>query len=145
MVAPTRWNTLRHSKHKMVLYDTSEALMCQAFLTTLRRPTRMWYSSLRPSSIRCFDQLSKEFKLNFLAIARHRPLAQFIARFAVEIRGMPDVHPSLIREKGLLKAPNPMKTHPEEWDRRWYCRFHRDYSHDCEECHDLENQMEDLT
>ncbi|RWV80774.1 hypothetical protein GW17_00057903 [Ensete ventricosum] len=48
-----------------------------------------------------------------------------------------------IREKGLLKAPNPMRTRAEDRDRGRYCCFHRDYSHDIEECYDLKNQIED--
>ncbi|RZR83818.1 hypothetical protein BHM03_00010529 [Ensete ventricosum] len=49
-----------------------------------------------------------------------------------------------IREKGLLKAPNPMKSHSERRDKRRYCRFHKEYGHDTEECHDLQYQIEDL-
>ncbi|RWW65857.1 hypothetical protein BHE74_00026806 [Ensete ventricosum] len=49
-----------------------------------------------------------------------------------------------IREKGLLKAPNPMKSHSERRNKRRYCRFHREYGHDTEECHDLQYQIEDL-
>nr|XP_009412846.1 PREDICTED: uncharacterized protein LOC103994237 [Musa acuminata subsp. malaccensis] len=47
-----------------------------------------------------------------------------------------------IREKGLLRPPNPVKaTHK---DRSKYCRFHRDYGHDTEDCRDLQNQIEEL-
>ncbi|RWW84293.1 hypothetical protein BHE74_00007110 [Ensete ventricosum] len=49
-----------------------------------------------------------------------------------------------IREKGVLKAPNPMRTRPEEHDRGCYYHFHRDYGNDTEECYDLKNQIEDL-
>ncbi|RRT40188.1 hypothetical protein B296_00029668 [Ensete ventricosum] len=49
-----------------------------------------------------------------------------------------------IREKGLLKALSPMKSHPERRDKRMYCRFHREYGHDTEECCDLQYQIEDL-
>ncbi|RWV98064.1 hypothetical protein GW17_00039117 [Ensete ventricosum] len=49
-----------------------------------------------------------------------------------------------IREKGLLKTPNLMRTRVEERDRRRYCRFHHDYGHNTEECYDLKNRIEDL-
>ncbi|RWW00177.1 hypothetical protein GW17_00036870 [Ensete ventricosum] len=49
-----------------------------------------------------------------------------------------------IREKELLKAPNPMRTQFEECDRgRYYC-FHRNYGHDTKEFYDLKNQIENL-
>ncbi|RWW62292.1 hypothetical protein BHE74_00030598 [Ensete ventricosum] len=49
-----------------------------------------------------------------------------------------------IREKRLLKTPNPMKSQAKDRDRRHYCCFHCDYGHDTEECYDLKNQIEDL-
>ncbi|RRT66521.1 hypothetical protein B296_00008724 [Ensete ventricosum] len=49
-----------------------------------------------------------------------------------------------IRQRGLLKAPNPMKSHPKRHDKRRYCRFHREYGHDTEDCRDLQYQIEDL-
>ncbi|RWV83703.1 hypothetical protein GW17_00054651, partial [Ensete ventricosum] len=221
-------------RSQMALYDTSEALMCRAFPTTLTGSARTWYARLKPASIPSFDVLTREFEFNFLASARPRPttasllgmaqgsdepLSQFVGRFTSQVHGIPDLHPSLaiqafltglkpsrffwslierppttlpemlqrahqyvaaetliagkrdetkrsrgepcrahlapppkkredrsgllparpppiplnstrteiffqIREKGLLKAPSPMKSHPERRDKRRYCRFH---------------------
>ncbi|RRT63091.1 hypothetical protein B296_00035275 [Ensete ventricosum] len=61
-------------------------------------------------------------------------------------RGHPSPPPKRgqIRERGLLKASNPMKSHLERRDKRRYCRFHREYRHDTEECRDLQYQIEVL-
>ncbi|RWW71896.1 hypothetical protein BHE74_00020346 [Ensete ventricosum] len=37
-----------------------------------------------------------------------------------------------------------MKSHPERRDKIRYCRFHKEYRHDTEECRDLQYQIEDL-
>ncbi|XP_009419096.2 uncharacterized protein LOC103999155 [Musa acuminata AAA Group] len=47
-----------------------------------------------------------------------------------------------IKETGLLQQPRPMKATYK--DRSKYCRFHQDYGHDMEDCHDIQNQIEAL-
>ncbi|RRT66777.1 hypothetical protein B296_00039912 [Ensete ventricosum] len=144
----------------MALYDTSDALICWVIPTTLRGVAQGWYRRLPPTSIHSFDQLAREFEVNFLASSppkpitasllgmrqrEDKPLDPYLARFTREIGAILDVHPSLviqIREKGLLKAPNPMRN--PGCDRGHYYRFHHDYEHDTKECHDLKNQIEDL-
>ncbi|RWW09169.1 hypothetical protein GW17_00027341, partial [Ensete ventricosum] len=185
---------------------------------TLRGIARGWYGRLPPSSSHSFDQLAREFKVNFLASAWPKPttasllgmrqkedehLGRYLTCFIEEIRAIPNAHPSLviqafmigirpsclfwslverppttvpemlqranqyivaealvaekredmkrprlsllgIWEKGLLKTLNPMKSRPKDRDHGCYCRIHRDYEHNTEECYDLKNQIEDL-
>ncbi|RRT40719.1 hypothetical protein B296_00037302 [Ensete ventricosum] len=108
---------------QMALYDTSDALMRQAFPTTLRGLARTWYSCLKPASISSFDLLAKEFESNFLVSAcpklttasllglvqgSEESLSQFVGRFTSQVQGILDLHPSLAIQT-FLTEPRPSR------------------------------------
>ena len=49
-----------------------------------------------------------------------------------------------IKDDPSLKWPEKMKGDPNKCNRNKYCRFHRDYGHDTDECFDLKQQVENL-
>ncbi|XP_065617618.1 uncharacterized protein LOC136062473 [Quercus suber] len=49
-----------------------------------------------------------------------------------------------IKDDPSLKWPEKMKGDPNKRNKNKYCRFHRDYGHDIDECYDLKQQIENL-
>ncbi|KAK3034435.1 hypothetical protein RJ639_034672 [Escallonia herrerae] len=56
----------------MLLLQVSDAVMCRAFPTTLRKAAHAWFKSLRPRSIHSFAQLSDLFQKHFVSIRTRR-------------------------------------------------------------------------
>nr|XP_023885001.1 uncharacterized protein LOC111997165 [Quercus suber] len=46
--------------------------MCRAFPTTLKGPTRVWFSKIPPNTVTSFKELSKLFVNNFIGGQRHK-------------------------------------------------------------------------
>ena len=46
--------------------------MCRAFPTTLKDPTRIWFSKLTPNSINTFKELSAQFSSHFIRGHRYK-------------------------------------------------------------------------
>ncbi|KAK3000081.1 hypothetical protein RJ639_023783 [Escallonia herrerae] len=51
----------------MLLLQVSDAVMCRAFPTTLRKAAHAWFKSLQPKSIYSFGQLSDLFQKHFVS------------------------------------------------------------------------------
>lgn len=102
----------------MSLYSTSNALICCTFPTTFRGSVRELYAHPKILSINSFTQLTKEFKLHFLNNVHLRPIMtmllrlkqgeeeivwNFVHRFTNEIRGIDNIHPSLIIQSFMMR------------------------------------------
>ena len=53
-------------KTTMHLQGVPNEIMCRAFPTTLKGPTRVWFGKLPPNTITSFQELSKLFVNNFV-------------------------------------------------------------------------------
>ena len=51
-------NHLKSFKTLMHLQGVPDEIMCRAFPTTLKGPTRIWFNKLTPNSISTFKELS---------------------------------------------------------------------------------------
>ncbi|KAK2996935.1 hypothetical protein RJ639_026503 [Escallonia herrerae] len=56
----------------MLLLQVSDAVMCRAFPTTLRKAVHAWFKSLQPRSIHSFSQLSDLFQKHFVSSRSRR-------------------------------------------------------------------------
>nr|XP_009395743.1 PREDICTED: uncharacterized protein LOC103980931 [Musa acuminata subsp. malaccensis] len=107
--------------------DAHPSLIMQAFLMGLRPSWFFWLLIEKPPTtipemLQCANQ--------------------YIVAEALMVGRREDNKRPRMEEKGLLRQPNPQKaTHK---DRSKYYRFHQDYDHDTEDCHNLQNQIEEL-
>ena len=59
-------------KTTMHLQGVPDEIMCKAFPTTLKGPTRVWFSKIPPNTVSSFEELSKLFVNNFIGGQRHK-------------------------------------------------------------------------
>ena len=57
---------LESFKTLMQLQGVADKIMCQAFLTMLKGPARIWFNRLTPNSISTFKELSVQFASHFI-------------------------------------------------------------------------------
>ena len=63
---------LESFKTLMHLQCVAGEIMCQAFLTTLKGPAKVWFNRLTPNSIRTFKELSTQFASHFIGGHRYK-------------------------------------------------------------------------
>ncbi|RZR72408.1 hypothetical protein BHM03_00013263 [Ensete ventricosum] len=138
----------RFTDEVSVIPDAHPSLVIQTFMIEIRLSYLFWSLVERPPTtvLEMLQMANQYVTVETLVAEKHedqkRPRAE-------PSRGPP---PGLQRRRmergdqtrGLLKILNPMRSRAEDRDSRHYCRFHRDYGHDIEECYDLKNQIEDL-
>ena len=59
-------------KTLMHLQGMANKIMCRAFPTMLKGPTRVWFSRLTPNSIGTFKELSAQFASHFIGGHRYK-------------------------------------------------------------------------
>ena len=59
-------------KTTMHLQGVLDAIMCRAFLTTLKGPSRVWFSKIPLNTVGSFEELSKLFVNNFIGGQRYK-------------------------------------------------------------------------
>ena len=63
---------LESFKNLMHLQGVPDKIMCRAFPTTLKRPTRVWFNKLIPNTASTFKELNGHFVTHFTGRQRHR-------------------------------------------------------------------------
>ena len=56
----------------MHLQGVLDEIMCRAFPTTLKGPTRVWFNKIPPNTVSFFEELSKLFVNNFIGGQMHK-------------------------------------------------------------------------
>ena len=60
------FNHIATFKITMHLQRVPNEIMCRAFPTTLKGPSKVWFSKIPPNSVSSFEELSKLFVNNFI-------------------------------------------------------------------------------
>ncbi|CAA0824985.1 Unknown protein, partial [Striga hermonthica] len=137
---------LRSFENMAVLHRYNDPVQCRAFLTTLRGPAQDWFHQLPLGAVRDFDGFSSSFlnqfasvkaqEKSYLTTTQYTPLSASHARILEVIKRE-------IRDN-VVRWPRTRKDGPTKPKSNMYCRFHKDYGHNTDECRHLKNEIERL-
>ena len=54
------------------LQGVLDEIMCRAFITTLKGPTRVWFDKLAPNTVSTFKELCRHFVTHFIGGQRYK-------------------------------------------------------------------------
>ena len=66
------FNHIATFKTTMHLQGVLDEIMCRAFPTTFKGPTRVWFSKIPPNLVSSFEEFNKLFVNNFIGGQRHK-------------------------------------------------------------------------
>ena len=125
---------LESFKILMHLQGVPDKIMCRAFPTMLKGPTRIWFSRLTPNSISTFKELNAQFAMHFIEGHRYKKftaclisikqredgtLRSYIARFNKEALSINEANDKIlvaIFTNGMRKGKflfSPYKNNPK--------------------------------
>ncbi|CAA0832558.1 Unknown protein, partial [Striga hermonthica] len=157
---------LRSFENMAVLHRYSDPVQCRAFLTTLRGPAHDWFHQLPPRAIKDFDGFSSSLLNQFASVrAQEKSYLTLIERkepLRAEKEGrsrgwrstqytplsVPNARILEVMEKeirdNIFRWPRTRKDGPTKPKSNLYCRFHKDYGHNTDECRHLKDEIERL-
>ncbi|KAK3002092.1 hypothetical protein RJ639_021794 [Escallonia herrerae] len=137
----------------MLLIQVSDAVMCRAFPTTLRKAAHAWFKSLQPRSIYSFGQLSDLFQKHFISKGKSAkrskhdewcPKDPFAWEKLTTLNAKPSQILHEIKDNKALQWPDKMKSRPNKRNKDLWCYFHNDHGHTIDNCGSLKRAIEVL-
>ncbi|KAK3001621.1 hypothetical protein RJ639_020965 [Escallonia herrerae] len=157
----------------MLLLQVLDAVMCRAFLTTLRKAAHAWFKSIQLRSVHFFAQLLDLFQKHFVSSHSRRKnsasllnvvqeknesLACFLGRFnaaTLEIDNLDESVKYTAFLRGLQSIskfafsvnkspPDKMRSRPNKRNKDLGCQYHNDHGHTTDNCGSLKRAIEAL-
>ncbi|KAK3014861.1 hypothetical protein RJ639_007962 [Escallonia herrerae] len=153
----------------MLLLQVSDAVMCRAFPTTLRKAAHAWFKSLQLRSVYSFGKLSDLFQKNFRTAGEEkeeqkkrsreltpqggkpttrskrderRPKDPFTSENLTPLNAKPSQILHEIKDNKALQWPDKMRSRQNKRNKDLWCHYHNDHGHTTDNCGSLKRAIE---